>query len=76
MMTHKPATEDYAPLPPWFGVVLVGITAGTWVVARERSAIAPLNRIAPAWLTRLGRHRLLVHLAHQPILVGILRVVV
>jgi len=64
------------PLAPWLGVVLVDITAGAWVVARERSAVAPLNRIAPAWLTRLGRHRLLVYLAHQPILFGILRVVV
>jgi uncharacterized membrane protein len=25
LMTHKPLTEDYVPLLPWFGVVLLGI---------------------------------------------------
>lgn len=76
MMTHKPATEDYVPLFPWLGVVLVGVAAGAWVVARERAPIAALNRIAPAWLAWLGRHSLIVYMAHQPVLVGILRVIV
>jgi uncharacterized membrane protein len=76
MMTHKPATEDYVPLFPWLGVVLVGVAAGAWVVARERSPIAALDRIAPAWLAWLGRHSLIVYMVHQPLLVGILRVIV
>jgi uncharacterized membrane protein len=75
MMTHKPATEDYVPLFPWFGVVLVGVTAGAWLAARERATVTSLGRIMPKWLTWLGRHSLLVYMAHQPVLVGILRAV-
>jgi uncharacterized membrane protein len=76
MMTHKPATEDYVPLFPWLGVVLVGVAAGHWLLARQPVAIAALGRSTPAWLAWLGRHSLLVYLVHQPLLVGILRVVV
>ncbi len=76
MMTHKPLTEDYVPLLPWLGVVLVGVAVGHWLLARERNAITAANRATPAWLTWLGRHSLLVYLVHQPLLVGILRVVV
>ena len=28
LMTHKPITEDYVPLLPWFGVVLLGLFLG------------------------------------------------
>ena len=76
LTAHKPATEDYVPLFPWLGVVLVGVALGAWVAARERSPITLLNRIAPRWLAWLGRHSLIVYMAHQPVLVGILRVIV
>lgn len=75
LMTYKPATEDYVPLFPWFGVVLVGIAAGAWVAARERPAVLSLGRIAPNWLAWLGRHSLLVYMVHQPLLIGIVRAV-
>jgi len=74
LMTHKPPTEDYVPLLPWAGVVLVGVAAGHWLLARERAPIAALGRLTPAWLAWLGRHSLLVYLLHQPVLVGVLRV--
>jgi uncharacterized membrane protein len=76
MMTHKPATEDYVPLFPWLGVVLVGVAAGAWLTARERRAAVSLDHIAPRWLAWFGRHSLLVYMLHQPILFGMLRVVV
>jgi uncharacterized membrane protein len=75
MMTHKPPTEDYVPLFPWLGVVLVGVAAGAWIAGRERRAVISLGRMSPNWLAWLGRHSLLVYMVHQPVLVGILRAV-
>jgi len=72
--THRPATEDYVPLFPWSGVVFVGIAAGH---ALARAAFRPLAPLAaaPSWLRALGRHSLLVYMVHQPILLGMLWVV-
>jgi uncharacterized membrane protein len=72
LMTHKPPTEDYVPLLPWFGVVLLGIFAGPTLrpLARDwqpRSAAPPLD-----WLAFAGRHSLLIYLLHQPLLMGAL----
>jgi uncharacterized membrane protein len=69
--THKPATEDYVPLVPWAGVVLVGVAAGQ---ALARANFRPLSQLAnaPRWLRFLGRHSLVVYMVHQPILLGAL----
>ena len=74
LMTHKPATEDYVPLFPWLGVVLIGIAAGAWLSGKAFRPLQPVAGIAPAWLTWLGRHSLLVYMVHQPVLLGVLRV--
>jgi uncharacterized membrane protein len=74
LMTHKPATEDYVPLFPWLGVVCIGIAAGAWLDAREFRPLQGIARRAPAWLNWLGRHSLLVYMVHQPLLIGVLRV--
>ena len=72
--THKPITEDYVPLFPWTGVVLIGIVLGA---ALERRAFVPIGGLArlPAWVHYLGRHSLAVYMIHQPILIGTLWVV-
>jgi len=74
LMTHKPATEDYVPLFPWFGVVLIGIFLGKYIYsepvpdfARWRGDNA-IGRI----LTLGGRHSLLIYMLHQPLFIGIL----
>jgi uncharacterized membrane protein len=72
LMTHKPPTEDYVPLLPWFGVVLLGIFAGPAMRRLARrwqppSAASPLD-----WLAFAGRHSLLIYLLHQPMLMGAL----
>ncbi len=74
-MTHKPATEDYVPMFPWAGVVLVGVAAGHWL---QRRAYAPVHAAAraPALFAFLGRHSLAVYMLHQPILLGLLWLVV
>ena len=76
MMTHKPPTEDYVPLFPWLGVVLLGVAAGGWLARKDYRPLRPMSRAAPGWLNWLGRHSLLVYMVHQPILLGMLRVLV
>ena len=75
LMTHKPATEDYVPVIPWFGVVLVGIFIG------HQLQRAPALRFFTTWqsntplargLALAGRHSLLIYVLHQPILFGFL----
>jgi uncharacterized membrane protein len=74
LMTHRPATEDYVPVLPWFGVVLVGISLGSWLIKRRLQSLRQISRASPGWLTWLGRHSLLVYMIHQPIMIGLLRV--
>jgi uncharacterized membrane protein len=72
LVTRKPVTEDYAPVLPWLGVVLLGLAAGRWVL-RERPEwfagrlAAPLRPIAA-----LGRWSLSFYMLHQPVLIGLL----
>ncbi len=70
-MTGKPSTEDYVPLFPWFGVVLLGMYCAPWV-ARWTQGKAHTE---PSALSRLlawgGRHSLIIYLLHQPILMGL-----
>lgn len=70
-MTHKPATEDYVPLAPWAGVMFAGIAAGHALLRSDFRLFAALGR-SPAWLLWLGRHSLIVYLVHQPVLLGVL----
>ena len=74
LMTHRPAAEDYVPVLPWFGVVLVGISVGGWLVERRMRVLQRISPSLPRWLTWLGRHSLLVYMIHQPIMIGLLRV--
>jgi uncharacterized membrane protein len=74
-MTAKPVTEDYVPLFPWMGVLFIGIALGHALVANRFAVLAPL-RALPRWLSFLGRHSLVVYLVHQPILLGVLALVV
>jgi uncharacterized membrane protein len=69
--TAKPRTEDYVPLAPWLGVVLVGIAVGHALLRTSFAALRPLAA-APAWLRFLGRHSLAVYMIHQPVLMTVL----
>lgn len=68
-MTHKPVTEDYVPLFPWTGVMLLGVTLGHWLWRRDFAPLAWLARL-PAGVPWLGRHSLVVYMVHQPLLLG------
>jgi uncharacterized membrane protein len=74
-VTQKPYSEDYVPLFPWIGVVLLGAGLGSlWARSGFALAtpIAPMNESPPRSLTFLGTWALTVYLVHQPILMGAL----
>jgi len=70
-----PRTNDYVPLFPWFGLVLVGIVLGRLglpKLARSRlGAWTPHTRLGRA-ATVAGRHSLAIYLIHQPVLLAVL----
>lgn len=71
LVTHKPITEDYVPLLPWFGVVALGMGAGQWLLTHRPGV---LQGRLPAWLqplARLGRWSLSYYMVHQPVLIGL-----
>jgi len=71
LSTRVDPTFDYQPLAPWFGVVLLGITAGRLLqgtrLARWRSPHPALTAVST-----VGRHTLLLYMAHVPILMAIM----
>jgi uncharacterized membrane protein len=70
-VTTKPHTEDYVPLFPWTGVLLLGIAAGHALLRTGFRPMAVAARSAGG-LRWLGRHSLLAYMVHQPILLGAL----
>ena len=60
----KPQTEDFSPLAPWLGVVMLGVFGG-WIakkwLARHAVHEIPL-------LSRLGHHSLVFYMTHQLVL--------
>ena len=70
-MAAKPMTEDYVPLFPWMGVLLLGVALGHVLVRTRFAVLAPLARL-PLALRLLGRRSLVVYLLHQPLMIGAL----
>lgn len=70
LITKKPVTEDFVPVLPWLGVMLWGVAAGQWLLARRRTWLtgplaAPLRPLA-----LLGRWSLSFYMLHQPVFIG------
>ena len=72
LVTHKPITEDYAPILPWLGAVLFGLAAGQWLLAHRRSLLSAAIPQVAAPLATLGRWSLSFYMLHQPVLIGLL----
>ena len=73
--SRQPVTNDYVPVLPWFGAVLVGLVLGRTLQRRGGSlglsrwrAESPAAR-ALAWA---GRRSLPIYLIHQPVLLAVL----
>ena len=72
LSTSEPLTEDWRPLFPWAGALLLGVAAGKLPlpVYGERAGVGgslPTSG-GRGWLPFLGRHSLVIYLAHQPAL--------
>lgn len=76
--TQKPFTEDFAPVFPWFGIVLIGMFVGKYILNHDgivKIACAYPQGKRYSWLTLAGRNSLLIYMIHQPVLMGILYLV-
>jgi uncharacterized membrane protein len=67
-----PVSNDYEPLFPWFGPVLLGIAAGRRWLAAGAPGGGLRGGAVGCGLRWAGRHSLAVYLLHQPTLIGLL----
>lgn len=70
----KPGTEDFVPLLPWSGVVLLGIGSTIlWRQVHREPTRAGQRAPGPLWQlpALLGRWPLTIYMVHQPILFGL-----
>lgn len=69
-----PPSNDYVPLFPWTGAVLLGVAAAR--LADDLGLLGPLSGLRPGrWsapLSFAGRHSLVVYLVHQPVLIALI----
>lgn len=70
-----PRSNDFVPIFPFFGMVLLGIAGAK--LCTNRNWLARLRRIQPDDLSSralrfIGRHSLIFYLAHQPVLIAFL----
>ncbi len=72
-------TIDYFPILPWLGVCLLGVTLGNVLYKdnKRRFSIPDLSHYKPTKIfSWLGQHSLAIYLVHQPLIVGVLFLVV
>lgn len=70
-----PVTNDYVPIFPWFGLVLVGVAAGRALLPHGQTmALARWRGHGPVFRTLIwaGRKSLPIYLIHQLVLLGAL----
>ncbi len=72
LVSKLPVTEDYVPVLPWLGVMLIGAGAGRWVLARRAAWLAPRVAGPLRGLALLGRWPLTVYMLHQPLFLGLI----
>jgi uncharacterized membrane protein len=71
---HSPGftSFDYFPLIPWLGIFLVGAALGKSVYAPRKSLLP--WRLPQTFVNAAGRHSLIIYIAHQPVIMGVLYV--
>lgn len=70
-------TLDYYPLFPWFGLMLIGAGLGHYLYIRNNLRYMTMRAGMPAlqYAVFPGKHALLMYMIHQPIVLGILYLV-
>ena len=74
-MSSQPAQADYMPLFPWLGVFLLGCVIGR-TCYKDKKTLFANRREGMKAVSRpvefIGRHSLVIYLAHQPVVYSIL----
>jgi uncharacterized membrane protein len=66
---------DYFPLLPWYGVFLIGVAIGSFLINKNiLQTYQPVFQNMP--LETIGKHSLLIYLFHQPIIAGLLILII
>jgi uncharacterized membrane protein len=71
------AMYDYRPVIPWFGVALLGISAGYLLYRNgaRRFSLPDWSHLTPVrWLAVAGQYSLAIYLIHQPVILLVLEV--
>ncbi|MHC1626197.1 MAG: heparan-alpha-glucosaminide N-acetyltransferase [Methanoculleaceae archaeon] len=70
-------TLDCYPLVPWFGVVLMGYAVGRicYPEGLRRAGIPVPDAGRWLWLISIGQHSLFIYFIHQPVILGVLSLV-
>ncbi len=64
---------DYVPLFPWFGLILIGISAAKLVYKENKLKIKKPQSKIVEWLCIAGKDSLWIYLLHQLVLLGLLK---
>lgn len=67
---------DYFPLLPWFGIVLIGLFFGNLLYPDGKRRIRETENPAINMLAFLGRNSLRIYLIHQPVLIGLVYILI
>ncbi|CAK0780093.1 putative DUF1624 domain-containing protein [Azospirillaceae bacterium] len=77
LMSRAPSSNDFVPLAPWWGMVLLGMGLARWFGGQEGMRRSILGEWAPEsqaarYFCRFGRMSLCVYMIHQPLLIAVL----
>ena len=77
-ISGMPWMADYMPLFPWLGVFLLGCVVGRTCYKEKKTVFGGRGKVMKAVarpIEFIGRHSLIIYLAHQPVIYGILYVI-